>query len=259
LRFRGEEGKEYQLSVCQYDAANRVLEEDIPLLSYTNADLEPTYYQVNMLKNGYFTVTPSFYVNGIAVDPKSTTDSQYLDMCLVDESLKELTTDELIGVGNNVFDGKQVYAVDKGTYYWRVYSDAPRVYTLNMTQSSWKLQGGKKKKRKKLVSGKWYKSYLDYPMTTSTGDYYYFKLKKKTTVKLMLSGSCGSGLIKGTITGADVAGKYDKVTLRTLNSSKTWNVHTKKFSKLPAGEDYLRITKDTKTTNGYYKVKIKIG
>ncbi|MCR4716993.1 MAG: hypothetical protein K5656_07405 [Lachnospiraceae bacterium] len=258
LRFKGEYGKDYQLSVCQYDSANRLIEEDEPLLSYTNADLEPTYYQVNMLTNGYFTIKPTFYVNGIEVSDTSTTDQQYLNMCLVDESLNEMTDERVIGIGSKAFNKEQRYAVDKGTYYVKVYSDAPRVYSLNMHQYEWKKQAGKKKSKKKLVSGKWYKSYLDYDMTTSTADYFYFKLKKKSTVKLTIKGSAGSGKIRGAVTGADVAGKYNKITITSLDSSKTWKVHTKKLSKLPAGKYYFRVCKTTKTSNGYYKVKLKV-
>jgi hypothetical protein len=99
---------------------------------------------------------------------------------------------------------------------------------------------------------------MDYTMKTTTYDYYYFTLSKKSTVKLTLSGSCGSGLLRGTITSANVGGKYNEVTLKGINKSKTWRVHTKKMSKLPKGKYYLRIAKDTKTSNGYYKLKIKV-
>ena len=258
LRFLGEYGKEYQLSMCQMDSANRVLEEGSTVLSYTNRNLEPTYYQINMLVNGYVTVEPTFYVNGIEVSKTSTTDNQYIDMCLVDSNFNEMTTDEYIGESSKAMATLQKYAIDKGTYYLRVSADASRVYSLNMAQTAWKLQAGKKKSRRKLKHNTWYKSYMDYPMKTTTYDYYYFTLSKKSTVKLTLSGSCGSGLLRGTITSANVGGKYNEVTLKGINKSKTWRVHTKKMSKLPKGKYYLRIAKDTKTSNGYYKLKIKV-
>ena len=259
IRFLGEYGAEYQLSMCQMDSANRALEEGTTVLSYTNADLEPTYYQINMLVNGYITIEPTFYVNGIEVSKTSTTDDQYIDMCLVDSNLNEMTTIEHIGESPSAFSTLQKYAIDKGTYYLRVTADTSRVYSLNMAETAWKLQAGSKKtSRRKLKHGTWYKSYMDYPMKNTTYDYYYFTLSKKSTVKLTLSGSCGSGLLRGTITSANIGGKYNEVTLKGINKSKTWRVHTKKMNKLPKGKYYLRIAKDTKTSNGYYKVKIKV-
>jgi hypothetical protein len=65
-----------------------------------------------------------------------------------------MTTDEYIGESSKAMATLQKYAIDKGTYYLRVSADASRVYSLNMAQTAWKLQAGKKKSRRKLPKQK---------------------------------------------------------------------------------------------------------
>lgn len=239
----------FQFSSQQYDGSNRKLTSK-KLLSYVDVPNGATYFCVEAKKDGYITLKPDFCSNGykkVAGD---------ISMTLLDVNKKAISTSKKIGNGTEDFADKAVYAVKAGTYWVKVSTDQQRLFTLSCKQTAVKEQGSAKVKTPTVMKkDTWYKGLCTWEDTTSKGDYFSFTLKKAATVTITLKGDVTSGKLTGTVTGNKVNGSYTGLYLKNVGSQSTWKVATKSSQKLPAGTYYIKIAKDTKKSNGYYKLR----
>lgn len=239
----------FQFSSQQYDGSNRKLTSK-KVLSYVDVPNGATYYCVEVKKDGYITLKPDFCSNGykkVAGD---------INMTLLDINKKAISTTKKIGTGKEDFAAKAVYAVKSGTYWVKVSTDQQRLFTLSCKQTVVKEQGASKsKKPTKMKKNTWYKGLCTWEDTTSKGDYFAFTLTKAAKVTITMQGDVTSGKLVGTVTGNRVNGSYEGLNLKRVGAKSTWDVSTKASGKLPAGTYYIKISKDTKKSNGYYRIK----
>lgn len=240
----------YQMSTQQYDGRNRRI-TDTKTMSFIDSTNGPIYYMVDVKKDGYITLEPEFCNNAYGAVQGN------VELTLTDANKKAISKKAMIG--NAKADArKAVYAVKAGTYYIKAASEDQRLFSMSCTQTAVKEKSGADKKNAQIIKNKtWYSGIATYEDKTTKGDYYKFTLTKASKVVFQLKGNVTSGSLLGEISGDNVNGSFQGITLNTVGQKATkWNVNTKSSKTLPAGTYYIKISKDTKKTNGNYKLKI---
>ncbi len=244
----------YQFSTQQYDGSNRIMPLG-KIMGYASAPNSATYYRIDAEESCYVTIKAGFYRQG----RESDSDKESLTVSLTDKYKKNITKVKTLKASSSdeLNADTVVYAMKSGTYYLKVDSDDQRIYTLSCKQSDVKILGGSSiNSAKKIKFNKWYKSLAVWESTTSQASYFKFTLNKPSKVYITLDGSCCSGKIIGSSTGDSIRGSCDNLKLKGVKQRTKWNIHTTSVSRLPKGTYYIKLSKDTKKTNGYYRLKI---
>ncbi len=146
--------------------------------------------------------------------------------------------------------GKSVYyGVKKGTTYYikiNAYSNPDGGYVLKVTNSAIKEKSGSKKSKAATMA---YKKYKNGTIIagSSQSDYYKFKVPKKKKVKIVLKGRTNERINVKVYKGKKVIGSSN---LYSSNSGLT----LKSSGKLTPGTYYVKVSRGTKYSSGYYKM-----
>lgn len=146
--------------------------------------------------------------------------------------------------------GKTVYyGVKKGTTYYvkiKAYSNPDGGYVLKVTNSAIKEKSGSKKSKATTMA---YKKYKNGTIIagSSQSDYYKFKVPKKKRVKIVLKGRTNEKINVKVYKGKKSIGSSN---LYSSNSGLT----LKSSGKLTPGTYYVKVSRGTKYSSGYYKM-----
>ncbi len=204
------------------------------------SELEPVYLK--------------FVVNNtaeVALDFKA--QNTYAKVTLLDANKKSITSE----MSFNSLEGKKVFVLKKGTYYYKITTNAWWIKLKNSNKSVTDQSGVSKAKATALTIGKEKSGFFLLEDKTNQSDWFKFTLNKATPIDFIISGSASAGYIRyeltstsidGTLKGyLDGVGTYDKKELIYYKNNKIYN-------SLPAGTYYVRVYKDSPTTCGNYYV-----
>jgi hypothetical protein len=198
---------------------------------------KPIYYKVKVDKAGYLTINM---------------ESEYSNYVTLLDSKKKVISEKVYS-----YDGeKVVFAVEKGTYYLEISgsSDLHRIMSTftSVTDGS----GSSKSKAKKMTAGKTYTGYLSATNKKGTVDWYKITLPKSQEVEIIFKGSVSSGTIDLEFYGNEISGSITAY-ISYVDSDKSFTAKTWTSSKLPKGTYYIKVSKDTTETSGFYKLQLK--
>jgi hypothetical protein len=179
-------------------------------------------------------------------------------MTLTDSDKQPISVPKQIGTDDEAFATKAVFGVKAGGYWVKVTAEEEQIFSMNCVQAAVSGDGATTlKSAKKMKNGKWYKGLCIWNHTTDYGEYFTFTLTKASKVSLSLKGNVTTGRINVTVTGTRANGSITRK-IKTVGASSTYALKTTANSKLPAGTYYIKVSKDTKKTNGFYKIRCTI-
>lgn len=143
-------------------------------------------------------------------------------------------------------------ALKKGTYYVAVQTDYP--YQLRSASLKVKDQGGASKKKAKTIKKKQtVKGIVSLSEGTGKADWYKFKLKKRSKLKLTYAALCtGTSSLKLQVIPAS---KKSRLSGDTTVYMKDRSGGLSSRTTIAKGTYYLKVTKPNKVDNGYYAIK----
>lgn len=193
-------------------------------------------YQFKPNKNGYVTFT-------------ALTDSGHIT--LLDSNKKALTKRLSVYNSSTIGNERVTYAVKKNTIYYVKLSCSDKT-TFRYVLTSLSSKGGSKKsKATSLKSGKAIKGLLI--AGNKNACWYKFKLTKNKKIKLIITGKCVDDFKIDVLDSSGDSVFYAPYTLTGRNISKTINPY-QKFNK---GTYYIKVSKKTSYSTGYFSVKFK--
>jgi hypothetical protein len=202
-----------------------------------NADTQkPMYFEVDAIKAGSITIN---------------TESEYSTRLTLLNSSKKAISDEVYN-----YDGKACFAVEKGSYYIKVTSSSDLLRIKSLFTALTDYSGSSKAKAKKLTAGKTYTGFLSATDKTSKVEWYKITLTKSQEVNIKFTGSVSSGKIELELYGNGFSGSITK-NIDTVDEDSTFSPQTWSSTKLPKGTYYIKITKKTTNTSGYYYLQLK--
>lgn len=229
-----------------------------PVSATENGEL----HKLTMKKDGYIALqVASIYTD---YSYKST-----CDVTVYSKSKKRISDKEYTNLGSPYAQqNTQVFALKKGTYYIKIEMTYPSFsrYDSNLHQTVYypnqyrigtvikyvSDQGGSKKSKATTIKLKKSKQGIialtdsKGTSTNSKGDWYKFKLSKKTKVKLYVKGISTNRSNTSQSLQFVVQGKASYKQLRNLVNGKT--------ATLPKGTYYLKLYKYNAKDSGYYKI-----
>jgi hypothetical protein len=240
---------------------------------YDSADVEPEYYALGFasqfysgddrtIKNKEWTCTGSLdystpvYYKISAKESGSITievDAEYSSNVTLLNSKKKALSEEVYV--STYSGGKTVFAVDKGTYYIKVTSSSD-IYRLKSSFKETKdYSGATKAKAKTLAKGKLYSGLVTTSDKTGKIDWYKITLTKSQEVNITFTGSVSSGEIEIEFYGNEISGSItDRIS--SVDADGSFAAETWTSSKLPKGTYYIKVTKSSKYTSGFYNIRL---
>ncbi|WMJ86687.1 PPC domain-containing protein [Anaerocolumna sp. MB42-C2] len=219
------------------NGTDRILKDKAWVCSGNTDTQKPIYYKLTVPKTGSITVN---------------VESQYSSYVTLLSSSKKALSDKTY---SSLANSNVCFAVNKGTYYLKVESSAElfRVkYTFKAISDG---SGTSKAKAKKLTAGKSLAGIVTATDKTGKVDWYKVTLTKSQAVKITFTGSVSSGKIKLDFYGGGISGSITE-TLDTVDEDASFAAETLTSTKLPKGTYYIKITKGTKNTSGFYNIKL---
>ena len=198
---------------------------------------KPVYYKLTTTKPGSLTVNM---------------DSEYSRYVTLLNGSKKAISDKTY---YSSIDNKVCFAVAKGTYYLKVdsISDLYRIkYTFKaITDTS----GTTKAKAKKLTAGKAVAGIVTATDKKGAVDWYKLTLTKSQEVNITFTGSVSSGKIGLEFYGGSISGSINEY-INYVDDDASFSAKTWSSDKLPKGTYYIKITKDSTITSGFYNLKL---
>lgn len=184
-------------------------------------------------------------LEGYAINSSSARSSLSFNVC--DKNKKELRS---MSFSSSNKYGDYV-ALKKGTYFVAVKTDYP--YQLRSASIKVKDQGGSSKKKAKTIKKKQtVKGMISLGEGTGKADWYKFKLKKRSKVKLSYAALCtGTSNLKLQVIPANKKSTLAGDTTIFMKNGSGGLVSRTTIAK---GTYYLKITKPNKADNGYYAI-----
>lgn len=233
----------FTMDLQQVSSADRTLSDGEYVKAYQSGSGSVIYYKIKTRKSGVLTVD-AMYDSEDPGSPKLT---------LCNAKKKAIT----VSASNNAASNyTSVFAVSKGTYYLKV-ANVKGTYQLRYEFSAVSDKSGSKKSKAKTITiGKTgVKGMVLAGDQKSKYDWYKFKLKKKSKIKIVFSGSTtGNSKLKAEVMPAASKIKIDQDAAFTITgiddsrkaSSDVW----------PAGTWYIRVSKDMAKGSGTYAIKV---
>lgn len=198
----------------------------------------PIYYKVTAKEAGSITIE---------------VDGEYSSNVTLLNSSKKALSDE--AYASSYSGGKVVFAVEKGTYYVKVTSSSD-IYWIRSTFKAIKdYSGATKAKAKTLTKGKLYSGLVTTSDKTGKVDWYKITLTKSQEVNITFTGSVSSGDIEIEFYGNGISGSITDH-IRTVDADSSFAAETWTSSKLPKGTYYIKVTKKSKVTSGFYNIRL---
>lgn len=194
------------------------------------------YYKITTTKTGSLTIN---------------TESSYSGSITLLNSSKKAISDKVNFYGK---EDKVCFAVTKGTYYLKVEStsDIYRIkYAFKAINDT---SGSTKAKAKKLTAGKAVTGVVTASDKSGKVDWYKITLTKKTKVDVAFTGSVSSGSISLKFYGNGIIGSIDE-TINLVDQDASFSPVVRGTTTLPKGTYYIKVTKNTKNTSGFYTLK----
>ncbi len=198
---------------------------------------KPVYYKLTTTKPGSLTVN---------------VDSDYSSYVTLLNSSKKAISDKTY---YSSIDNKVCFAVAKGTYYLKLdsISDLYRIkYTFKAVADT---SGTSKAKAKKLTAGKAVAGIVTATDKKGSVDWYKITLTKSQAVGINFTGSVSSGKISLEFYGGSISGSINEY-INAVDSDASFGATAWGSDKLPKGTYYIKITKDSTITSGFYNLKL---
>lgn len=196
----------------------------------------PVYFKISASKAGSITIS---------------TESEYSNNITLLNSSKKAISDEVYN-----YKEKVCFAVEKGTYYIKVSSSSELLRIKYNLTAITDISGSSKTKSRKLTAGKTYTGYLSATNKKGATDWYKIALTKSQEVDISFKGSVSSGEIELEFYGNGISGSLTR-RISTMDGDSSFKPELWTSSKLPKGTYYIKITKNTTNTSGYYKLQLK--
>ncbi len=216
---------------------DRTLKDKTWVCSGNTDTQKPIYYKFTAPKTGSVTVN---------------VESEYSSYVTLLNSSKKALSDKTYYLSST---GKVCFAVSKGTYYLKVDSSSELFRVKYTFKAISDVSGTTKTKAKSLTAGKSLAGVVTATDKTGKVDWYKVTLTKTQAVKITFTGSVSSGNVKLEFYGGGISGSITE-TLDTVEEDASFAAETWTSTKLPKGTYYIKITKGTKNTSGFYNIKL---
>lgn len=249
------ENYEFCLRLQEYSSENRTLKNKETVFSYQNGKGTSVFYKVNVEKTGILTVDTGYDSTSYGTpritlcNSKKKGISESCGICI--------TNSQKVKKKKATPEGKNIFAVSKGTYYLKV-SDVKGTYTIQSAFSAITENSGKSKaKAKKLtIGGKWIKGVILSEDKKNQYDWYKFTMEESKRVRINFRGSTsGKEKLQLEVIPHSGAEFTSRALLNFSGIDK--NGSGKSGAEWPEGTYYLRINKTTAKGTGTYRLQIK--
>lgn len=198
---------------------------------------KPVYYKVTTSKAGSLTIN---------------VDAEYSSRITLLNSNKKAISDETYYSSSA---GKVCFAVGKGTYYFKVTSSSDLFRIKSTFKAITDSSATSKAKAKKLTSGKAVNGLALATEKAGKADWYKITLTKSQAVDITFTGSVSSGEINLEFYGNGFSGSITR-RISAVDSDQSFSAQTYSSKKLPKGTYYIKVTKKSATTSGFYTLKL---
>lgn len=217
-----------------YTGNDKVLKNNTWVCSGNIDTSKPIYYKITASKDGSLTIYA---------------DSEYSTKVTLLNSSKKAISEEVYSMNDKV-----CFAVKKGTYYIKVAGSSEYTWVKSTFAGMNDYSGTTKAKAKKLAQGKMYPGYMSATDKKGTVDWYKITLTKSQKVDVTFTGSVSSGSIDLEFYGNGIGGSITK-SISTVDTDKSFSATTWTSDTLPKGTYYIKVTKSTAKTSGFYKIR----
>lgn len=222
------------------DASDRTLKNKAEVYSANIDTAGNIYYKVTASKTGSLTFKY---------------DSSYGANVTLCNSKKQAISDKCY---LSTSSPKVVFAVKKGTYYYRVNAYADYLYAKSTFTAITDKSGTSKAKPRQLVlGGKAINGVVLASDKKGKTDWFKFTLTKSKKVAINFKGSASSGEIKLVLFSNAIGGQTGTSIYHSEDENVVFYPKTILSDKLPKGTYYIKVIKNTSKTSGNYSLRVK--